>query len=141
MSELLFKLCCSPQAYNFIKKDSGQGFFSCEFCEISKNSFFYKTPLVAASGLTCKDDSSNLSIQGPHWFALLHLLLNELINPRTEKYWDLVWKNENQETSVLVVLGNRLTLEVSFTFGENLSKESASSICIIKLIKKTKLNI
>ena len=24
-------------------------FFSCEFCEISKNTFFYKTPLVAAS--------------------------------------------------------------------------------------------
>ena len=25
--------------------------FSCEFCEISKNAFFYKTPTVAASGL------------------------------------------------------------------------------------------
>ena len=23
--------------------------FSCEFCEISKNTFFYRTPLVAAS--------------------------------------------------------------------------------------------
>ena len=23
-------------------------FFSCEFCEISKNTFFYRTPLVAA---------------------------------------------------------------------------------------------
>ena len=37
--------------------------FSCEFCEISKNSFSYKTPLVTASGLTCKANSSNLSIQ------------------------------------------------------------------------------
>ena len=25
--------------------------FSCEFCEISKNTFFYKTPLVGASAL------------------------------------------------------------------------------------------
>ena len=25
--------------------------FSCEFCEISKNSFFHRTPLVAASVL------------------------------------------------------------------------------------------
>ena len=24
--------------------------FSCEFCEISKNTFFHRTPLVAASG-------------------------------------------------------------------------------------------
>ena len=37
--------------------------FSCEFCEISKNCFSYKTPLVAASGLTKKANSSNLSIQ------------------------------------------------------------------------------
>ena len=26
--------------------------FSCEFCEISKNTFFYKTRLMAASGST-----------------------------------------------------------------------------------------
>ena len=25
--------------------------FSCEFCEISKNTFYYRTPLVAASGV------------------------------------------------------------------------------------------
>ena len=25
--------------------------FSCEYCEIFKNSFFYRTPLVAASGI------------------------------------------------------------------------------------------
>ena len=25
--------------------------FSCEFCEISKNTFFYRTPLVVASAL------------------------------------------------------------------------------------------
>ena len=36
-------------ACNFIKKETLAQVFSCEFCEISKNTFFYKTPLVAAS--------------------------------------------------------------------------------------------
>ena len=35
-------------ACSFIKRrDSGTGFF-CEFCKISKNTFFNKTPVVAA---------------------------------------------------------------------------------------------
>ena len=38
-----------PQACNFIKKETLAQVFPCEFCEISKNIFFYKTPLVAAS--------------------------------------------------------------------------------------------
>ena len=37
------------KACNFIKKESLAQVFSCEFCEISKNIFFYRTPLVAAS--------------------------------------------------------------------------------------------
>ena len=37
-----------PMACNFIKKSLAQ-VFSCEFCEISKNTFFHRTPLVAAS--------------------------------------------------------------------------------------------
>ena len=36
-------------ASNFIKKETLAHVFSCEFCEISKNTFFYRTPLVAAS--------------------------------------------------------------------------------------------
>ena len=47
----------------YFKKTLARVFFSCEFCEISKNSFSYKTHLVAASGLTCIANSSNLSIQ------------------------------------------------------------------------------
>ena len=38
-----------PQACNFIKKESLAQMFSCEFCEISKNTFSYRTPPVAAS--------------------------------------------------------------------------------------------
>ena len=34
---------------NFIKKESLAQVFSCEFCKISKNTFSYRTPLVAAS--------------------------------------------------------------------------------------------
>ena len=37
------------QVCNLIKKETVAQVFSCEFCEISKNTFFYKTPLVAAS--------------------------------------------------------------------------------------------
>ena len=37
-------------ACNFIKKETLAQVFSCEFCEISKNIFSQRTPLVAASG-------------------------------------------------------------------------------------------
>ena len=38
-------------ACNFIKKKALAQVFSCEFCEIYKNTFYYRTPLVAASGV------------------------------------------------------------------------------------------
>ena len=41
-----------PNACNFIKKQSLAQVFPCEFCEISKNTFFYRTPPVAASVIT-----------------------------------------------------------------------------------------
>ena len=37
------------KACNFIKKETLTQVFSCEFCEIFKNNFFYRAPLVAAS--------------------------------------------------------------------------------------------
>ena len=36
---------------NFIKKETLAQVFSCEFCQISKNTFSYRTPPVAASVL------------------------------------------------------------------------------------------
>ena len=39
----------SYQACNFIKREALVQVSSCEFCEISKNTFFDRTPLVAAS--------------------------------------------------------------------------------------------
>ena len=38
------------EACNCMKKETLAQVFSCEFCEISKNTFFYRLPLVAASG-------------------------------------------------------------------------------------------
>ena len=42
------------KAYDFIKKETLAQVFSCEFFEISKNNFFNRTPLVAASRLRWK---------------------------------------------------------------------------------------
>ena len=41
----------TPGACNFIKKETLAQVLSCEFCEIYKNTFYYRTPLVAASGV------------------------------------------------------------------------------------------
>ena len=40
-----------PQACNFIKMETLAQVFSCEFWEISKTTFSYRTPPVAASEL------------------------------------------------------------------------------------------
>ena len=48
LESLLIKLQAS--ACNFIKNETMAQVFSCELCEISKNTFSYMTPLVAASG-------------------------------------------------------------------------------------------
>ena len=46
------------KACNFIKKETLAQVFSCEFCEISKSTFSYRTPPVAASEL-CEGISIN----------------------------------------------------------------------------------
>ena len=42
-----------PKACSFNKKETLAQMFSCEFCEISKNTFFNRTPPVAASISRC----------------------------------------------------------------------------------------
>ena len=51
-----------PGAINFIKKETLGQVFSWEFCEIFKNTCFYRTPLVAASVLWCFQEIFNGSI-------------------------------------------------------------------------------
>ena len=41
-----------PETCNFIKKETLAQVFYCEFCEISKNTFFQRTPLVDASKIS-----------------------------------------------------------------------------------------
>ena len=47
-----FYMHFSGQACNFIKIETLAQVFSSEFCEISKDTFSYKTPTVAAFGIT-----------------------------------------------------------------------------------------
>ena len=47
--ESLFQLSRKPEGCNFMKKESLAQVFSCEFFEISKNTFFYRTHPVATS--------------------------------------------------------------------------------------------
>ena len=42
-------LFSETEACNFIKKETLAQEFSCEFCEIAKNTFSYRKPPVAAS--------------------------------------------------------------------------------------------
>ena len=48
-----------PQACNFIKKEALTQVFSCEFCKIFKNTYFYRTPLVATSECNKKSLGNN----------------------------------------------------------------------------------
>ena len=49
--ESLSKKVAGLEARKSIKKETPSQVFSCEYCEIFKNSFFYRTSLVAASGI------------------------------------------------------------------------------------------
>ena len=44
-----FLIKLQAEACNFIKGEALAQVFYCEFCEISKNTFSYRTPLVIAS--------------------------------------------------------------------------------------------
>ena len=62
---LLRKIVVRPKACNFIKKETLAQVFPCEFFEIFKNAFFYKTPLVAVSA------SSNFLYGDIHFFRFM----------------------------------------------------------------------
>ena len=54
VSKFTGKHLCHSLFFNKVagrKKEALARVFSCEFCEISKNTVFYRTPLVAASAL------------------------------------------------------------------------------------------
>ena len=49
--EAIIRRCSVTQACNFINIETLEQVFSCEFCEISKNAFSYRTTPVAASAI------------------------------------------------------------------------------------------
>ena len=51
MLESLFRKVAGLEARKSVKKETTAKVFSCKYCEIFKNSFFYGTSLVAASGI------------------------------------------------------------------------------------------
>ena len=75
-----FLISCRPQACNFIKSETLAQVFSCEFCEISKITFFYRTPLVAA----CLH-----SFRAPAFINFLKLRYNQdlIIHTGLHKKW------------------------------------------------------
>ena len=60
MLEFLFNKVAGLPAGNFIKKETPAQVFSCRYCEIFKNSFFFRTPPVAASEIMIFPNSLNL---------------------------------------------------------------------------------
>ena len=71
-------------ALQLIKKETLAQIFSCEFCEISKNSLSYRTPLVAVSAITVDEkysprilkDYFSLKIDTPIFTSTAEKLLN-----------------------------------------------------------------
>ena len=52
---------------NFIKKETLEQVLSCEFCEISKNTFSYRTPPMAASEWTYRAQANGRNRKKNHW--------------------------------------------------------------------------
>ena len=47
-------LCWFPESLQLYQKETPKQVFSCKCCKIVKNSFLYRTPLMAASGFLTK---------------------------------------------------------------------------------------
>ena len=61
-----------PEACNFIQKETLAQVLSCEFCEVSKNTFFYRTPPVAASVVM----QFSLKIEWSQWYINIYIISN-----------------------------------------------------------------
>ena len=72
MPESLFLIKLQPEACNFIKQEALTQLFSCEFCEISKNTFSYRTPpRVASMGNTLGKQCENSVKKNQKTFSFL----------------------------------------------------------------------
>ena len=62
------ELFCKKKACNFIKKKTLTQVFSCEFCQISRNTFFHRTPPAAAFEFSYLKLDKNLKVR-PVFFS------------------------------------------------------------------------
>ena len=73
-----------PKACNFIKKEILAHVFSCEFCEISKNTFFTEHLWTAASLITVSENSDKISKNFPQ-IVVTHNIKQKLRSWGNEK--------------------------------------------------------
>ena len=73
--ESLFDKSCRPESFQTYEKETPTQMFSCEYCESFKNSFFYRTLLVAASAGWLPW----LLVSGKHWFSSKHFGIGTLL--------------------------------------------------------------
>ena len=69
------KSTCAKASFliNFIKKETLAQVLSCEFCEIFKNIYFYRTPLVAASGVKESKKKVQNLLWVNSWYSWRHV--------------------------------------------------------------------
>ena len=91
---------CLAKACNFLKKETLTHVFCCEFCEISKNNFCYRTTPAAASDFT--------KVLG-HLFTDLSRLLLYIVNMIIPNIKTLL-NNVKWKCSFTVKLGKRVTV-------------------------------
>ena len=98
---------------NQLRKETPTQLFSREICEISKNTFFYKTPAVAASivGLALfvnsRDNSFSRMQHALKWKFSLVIIRDEIKNTRKSSRWKIANKCVNARTWVEVVERNK----------------------------------
>ena len=59
LESLFNKVARSPEALPLYQKETLTQVFSCKYCKIVKNSFLYRTPLMAVSGFLTKLAENN----------------------------------------------------------------------------------
>ena len=101
MKKLFLKIVSAPQAQacNFIKKETRTQVFSCELCEIFKNTFFKKHLLTTASGYS-QNLQENMN-DGVHISKVESRYLEHSLS-RTFRYLELfVWSLQHLQSTSL----------------------------------------
>ena len=110
----------ASEACNFIKRENLAQVFSCEFCEISKNTFFYRTPPVAAS-VCCRRKVAAVKIEKLKAFIIRHYDISKTYSVQFHLFYSV-----------------NLSYFYFFTHGFQssiLHKLKTTLICWLKLIK------